>query len=84
MLVQIWVYAHSTTVLEGKQRYVKGKYDILEMAIEHVGLTINEKKTKVMIQLSWERHNETLNFGELQIWSAISIYICGHLCDEQH
>jgi len=46
------VYADSTTVLEGKQRYVKGRYDELEITIEHVGLTINEKKTKVIIQIS--------------------------------
>jgi hypothetical protein len=51
--------------------------------VEHAGLTINEKKMKVMIQISWGRHNENLNFGKLQNWSAISIYICGQLCDEQ-
>ena len=83
MSVQIWRYADSTTVLEGKQRYIKERNDELEIAAEHVGMTINEKKTKVMIQIIWGRHNGTLNFGELQIWSAVSIYICGQLCDEQ-
>jgi hypothetical protein len=46
------VYADSTTVLERKQRYVIGRYNELEISIEHVGLTIKEKKTKVMIQIS--------------------------------
>jgi hypothetical protein len=45
-------YTGNATVLEGKQRYIKGRYDELEIAVEHVGLTINEKKTKVMIQIS--------------------------------
>ena len=83
MWVQIWGYADSTTVPEQNQKYIKGRYDELEIAAEHVGMTINEKKTKEMMQISWGRHNETFNFGELQIWSAVSIYVCGQLCDEQ-
>jgi hypothetical protein len=50
--VQILGYADSTIVLEGKQRYIKGRYDELEIVVEHAGLTINEKKMKVMIQIS--------------------------------
>ena len=35
--------------------------------VERVGLMINEKRTKVMIQISRGRNNESLNFGEIQI-----------------
>jgi hypothetical protein len=38
--------------MEGKQRYVKGRYIELEVAVDHIGFTINEKKTKVMVQIS--------------------------------
>jgi hypothetical protein len=81
MSVQIWGYADNTPVLEVNDRFNKGRYGELEIVVEHVGLTIDEKKNKLMIRISWGRQNETVNFWELNIWSAISIYICGQLCD---
>ena len=83
IIIIIWGYADSTIAREGKQSYIKGTYDELEIVVVHVELTIKEKETKLIIQRSWGRHNETLNFGELQIWTPISIYICGKLCDKQ-
>jgi hypothetical protein len=74
MSVQIWGYADSTTVLEAKQRYIEWKYDELEIAVEHVGLTINEKKIKVMIQIIWGRQNENS-----QLWGTTNLKCRQHL-----